>query len=117
MEITAVVASTYKDHENGWSYSESALADLAESAPGKPVIYGKKRIGLVKYGRCQDGQVTVTASIDSPEKILNKKLYLVPGGLTDFDTVGDIIDTCAAHQFFFTDRPSDATLTAFEPVD
>ena len=116
MEIQAVVASTFKDNENGWSYSDSALADLAKSAQGKPINYMKRNIGIIESAKHEGGKVTVTALISKPEEILNKKLFLVPGGLTDFDTVGDIIDACEAHQFFFTDQPSDKTLTAVERI-
>ena len=117
MEIQAVVASTVKDSENGWSYSDSALTDLAKTAQGKPINYERRRIGIIESAKHESGKVTVTALISKPEEILNKTLYLVPGGLTDFDTIGDIINTCVAHQFFFTDQPSDKTLTVFERID
>jgi hypothetical protein len=117
MKIKAIAASTFKDHENGWSYSDSALVDLARSAQGKPVIYKKKRIGIIESGTYEDSRVIVTATINNPEEILNKELYLVPAGLTDFDTICDIIDTCVAQQFIFTEKPSDQTLTAFQKIE
>lgn len=116
MKIQAVVASTHNDRENGWSYSESALIDLAKSAQGKPVICLKQKIGAVESAKYEAGKVMVTASISKPWVILDKKLYLAPGGLTDFDTIGDVLNTCVVHQFFLTARPSDETLTAFEVI-
>ena len=117
MKIKATVASVFKDRENGWSYSDTALRSLAESARGKPVHYQKKKIGVVTSGWYENGRAVVEADITKAEAIMDSTLFLVPGGLTDFDTVGDVLDACKAHQFFLTDRPSDQTLAAFEIID
>ena len=53
----------------------------------------------------------------SPEEITNRKLFLVPGGLTDFVTDGDIISKCIAHQYFLIDKPSNQELTAIEKIE
>ena len=53
----------------------------------------------------------------SPEEITNRKLFLVPGGLTDFVTGGDIISKCIAHQYFLIDKPSNQELTAIEKIE
>lgn len=116
MKIKAIAATTFKDAENGWSYSRSALASLAQSAESKPVVYQKRRIGIVESGKCEGDKVVITASINTTDNLLDKKLFLVPGGLTDFDTKGDILEKCIAHQFFVTEDPSDKTLTALEII-
>jgi hypothetical protein len=74
MEIQAVVASTVRDSENGWSYSDSALADLAKTAQGKPINYKRLRIGIIESAKHENGRVMVTASISKPEEILDKDL-------------------------------------------
>ena len=84
MKIQAVVASTYKDYENGWSYSDSALVDLAKSAKNKPIIYMKHKIGHVISGKFDDGKVIVTALISKSDEILNKILFLVPRRINGF---------------------------------
>ena len=117
MKVQAVVATTSRDHDNAWSYSDAALFDLANSAQGKPIIYRKKRIGIVESGIHEQGKAIVKATIFDPNEISDTALFLVPGGLTDFDTVGEIIDTCVAHQFFLTEEPSDRTLTTLEIID
>jgi hypothetical protein len=117
MKIKAVVATTFRDQENGWSYSDAALKSLADSARGKPVSHQKKRVGEVTSSWHEDGKAMVEADINNSEAIMNRTLFLVPGGLTDFDTIGDVLDSCKAHQFFFTDQPSDQTLTPFEVVN
>ena len=114
MEIKATAASTYKDIENGWSYSESALIELAETAKNIPLILRKKRIGTVESGKCVDGRLIVYAKIEYKNELLDSRMFLVPGGLTDFVTNGDIIERCIAHQYFLTEEPSDQTLTPFE---
>ena len=117
MKIRAVAASTFTDKEQGWSYSDSALMDLAKTAKGNPVIYKKKKIGIVESGKYDDSRLIITAIIDLPGEILNEALFLAPGGLTDFATDGDIISECKAHRYVFTDNPSDKTLTVFEHIE
>ena len=116
MKIKAVVATTFDDAENGWSYSESALGTLSDSAKGKPVIYQMKHIGQVTTGFVKNNKAIVEAEIDTTEEIFSKKLYLVPGGLTDFETKVEKLWRCKAHQFFLTDKPSDQDLTVIEKV-
>ena len=116
MKIKATVASTFKDYENGWSYSKSALMELAESAKNIPVIFRKNKIGTIEFGKYENSKVIIVAEIEKTEETLNKKLFLVPGGLTDFETTGDIIQKCIVHQFFLTENPSDKTLTTFEII-
>ena len=48
---------------------------------------------------------------------MDKNLFLIPGGLTDFVTNGDIIERCIAHQYFLTEKPSDQTLSPFDIVN
>ena len=116
MKIKAIAASIFKDHENGWSYSESALKSLAESVNDKPVIYAKEKIGLVLSCTYEGTQLIIQAEIHRTERILGKDLFLVPGGLTDFVTDGDIIRECAAHHCFLTENPSDKDLTPIEII-
>ena len=116
MKIKAVVASTFKDYENGWSYSESALISLAKSSPNIPIIFRKNKIGIVESGKYEDGRVVITAKIEKNEEILGRKLYLVPGGLTDFVTEGNIISKCAAHQYFLTETTSNKELPIIEEI-
>ncbi len=111
MKIEAVVATTFRDKENGWSYTAPALKELADSAKDIPVSYNKKRIGTTIKATYEDEKVSITAEIDSPQTILHEHLFMVPGGLTDFETNGDLIQKCVAHQFFITEEPSDKTLT------
>lgn len=117
MKIRAVAASTFTDKEQGWSYSDSALMDLAKTAKNNPVIYKTKKIGIVESGEYDDSRLVIMAIIDWPEEILTGDLFLVPGGLTDFATDGDIISECKAHRYVFTDNPSDKTLTGVEKVE
>ncbi len=117
VKIKAASASTYKDKENGWSYSESALMELAESAKGIPVIYKKNRVGTIDAGKCENRRLIVFAEVEKKAELLNRKYFLVPGGLTDFVTNGDIIERCIAHQYFLTEEPSDQTLTPFDIVN
>jgi hypothetical protein len=116
MKIRAIAASTFKDHENGWSYSESALKSLAESVKDKPVIYAKEKIGVVESCTYEGEKIIIQAKIFMTEEILGKDLFLVPGGLTDFETDSDIIRECAAHHCFLTEKPSDKDLTPFEII-
>ena len=117
MKIKATAASTYKDKENGWSYSASALMELAETAHDIPVIFRKNRIGTIESGSCEEGRLTIYAKIEQENELLDVKLFLVPGGLTDFVTHGDLIQRCIAHQYFLTENPSDQTLTPFEIIN
>ncbi len=117
MKIKAVAASTFKDLENGWSYSESALKSLAESVKDKPVIFAKEKIGVVESCTYEDARLIIQAEIHRTEEILGKYLFLVPGGLTDFETDGDIIRECTAHHCFLTEKPSDKDLTPFEIIE
>ncbi|MCG8337422.1 MAG: hypothetical protein MJE63_23210 [Proteobacteria bacterium] len=116
MKIKAVVATTFDDIENGWSYTEAALGTLSESATGKPIIYRRKRVGQVVYSFVKSGKAVVEAEIDANDEIFKRKLFLVPGGLTDFETKENKLWRCAAHQFFLTDKPSDKELSAIEKV-
>lgn len=116
MKIKAVVATTFDDVENGWSYTESALGTISDSAKGKPVIYQKKHIGQVVSAFVQSNKAIVEAEIKTIDEIFNKKLYLVPGGLTDFETREEKLWKCYAHQFFLTDKPSDNELTVIEKI-
>lgn len=117
MKIKAASASTYRDEENGWSYSESALVELAESAKNIPVIYNKKRIGIIEDGKYENSCLITFADIEIKDEIMEKNLFLIPGGLTDFVTNGDIIERCIAHQYFLTEKPSDQTLAPFDIVN
>ena len=116
-EIAAVVATTLRDEENGWSYTTSALRELADSAKNIPVIFEKKRIGRVTKGIFEKDKVLITATIDRPDTSWHKQLFLVPGGLTDFETSGDLIQKCGVHQFFITEVPSDKTLTPLAMIE
>lgn len=116
MRIKAIVASTYNDTENGWSYTEPALGSLVNSAIGKPVIFQKKNIGQVESAFVKSNKAIVEAEINIDEDLLIKKLYLVPGGLTDYDTKDNKIWTCVAHQFFLTEIVSDKELRTIETV-
>ena len=117
MNIKAVAASTCEDKENGWRYSESALMDLAESANNIPEKKKKNRVGTIESGKCEDNRLIINAIIQKAADLPDVQLFLVPGGLTDFETNGDIIQRCIAHQYFLTEKPSDQALTPFEIVD
>ncbi len=116
MKIKAIAASTFKDLENGWSFSESALESVAESFKGKPVIFAKEKIGVVESCTYENAKLIIQAKIHKTEEISAKVLFLVPGGLTDFVTDGDIIRECVAHHCFLTEKPSDKDLTPFEII-
>lgn len=111
MKIEAIVATTFKDKENGWSYTASALKELADTVNDIPVIYNKEKIGTIIEATYEAEKVSITAKIDNPKTLLPEHAFMVPGGLTDFETNGDLIQKCVAHQFFITEKPSDTTLT------
>ena len=116
-KIKVVAASTFPDRETGWRYSEAALKGLARQAGGQAVVFQKRNVGRVESGEFENGRLVITANIDELSIAESQKLYLTPGGLTDFDTKGDIFDRCTAHHYFFSDTPGDQTLTPFESLD
>lgn len=59
-ENIGIVATTFRDEENGWSYTTLALRELAGSAKNIPVIFRKKRIGLVTKGTFENDKVLIT---------------------------------------------------------
>ncbi len=116
MKIKAIAASIAKDKENGWSYSKSALMNLIETIKHKPVTYNKKTVGIVESGEYENGKIILHATISNTDNIFNKKLYMIPGGLTDFEVDGDIIRKCKAHHCFLTDSTSNIDLSPIESV-
>ena len=93
--------------------------DLAKSAKDKPVFFDikKGKIGVVESGEYQEGKVTITAKIDLDEDLLNKKLFMVPGGLVDYQKNGTVVMRCKAIQYSLTENPGDATLTPIEIIE
>ena len=97
------------DHleEKGFKVTETDLRDwiirLRHEGPSHMVI------PAIHLSRYQVGELF--------EQVTNKKLFLVPGRLTDFVTEGDIISKCIAHQYFLIDKPSNQELTAIEKIE
>ena len=119
MKIKAIVTTTYMDLEKGWSYSESALLDLTNTAKNKPIYMDIKKdsIGVVESSRFEDGRVIIEAYINEDEDLIKNNLFLVPGGIVDYYKNGSIVQNCTAIQYTFTDKPGDKTLTPVEIIE
>ncbi|MGD8777449.1 MAG: hypothetical protein PVH88_00625 [Ignavibacteria bacterium] len=117
MKIEAVVATTFKDDEKGWSFSDSALESLVSSAIGKPVIFKMKNVGVIEFAKYEHGKAIIQAKIENGDSLTNEKLFLVPGGLTDYDKKDGVIQKCIAHQYFLLEEQSNKELKYIEIVE
>lgn len=117
MKIKAIAASTFFDFDNQYNFSKSALKELAETAANLPLYLNQEKIGVVESGSLLDEKLIITAKVENKDKVNDKGLYLAPGGLTDYETNGDMLQRCKAHRYTLTDSPNDKTLTPFEEVE
>lgn len=90
---SAVVATLNETNEPGGGtqrFTDSALDQLAKSAPGVPVLLNfdhAARIGTVKSAKNQNGQLVVEMDIDKPIPIAPGFARALPGLVTEKDVI------------------------------
>jgi len=128
-KYTAVAATTNKCMEN-WGgtseFTDEALSQLAETAPGKLVLLDfnpEKRVGVVLSAKNDNGKLIIEVDINA-EFIVHEPYRIVPGFIAhkddwenlDSSTVHRIIKNAESVDYGITTTPTEQGLPEIKPT-